>query len=704
MRLTVRARRVGLLAVLIVVGGSRTDAAQTDTQPTGTSPAEILVITEDTQLDPQRTYGRIEIRASNITIDGRGAWLIGKSDGEPRDFQDAAILAENVSDVTLKNVRAKGWETGIVVRNGHNWTIEGCDFSDNFHDPQFGWGENGRRGGMVLERVSESVVRNNRANRVWDACVLVDCHKNRLEGNDFSHTSNTCLKLWTATGNHVADNILSYGIRKDPGEVHARDSTSVLIESGSDNNHFLRNDCTHGGDGIFIRVLNGWVSSGNVFEENDCSYANNNCVEAWAPRNIYIRNKANYGSYGFWLGASDQTVLEGNEACWNGLPDGNHNSPHLPDQGHAGIVFMFGPSSHTRVIGNICVGNNGAGIAAIGDLESQGEKWRAFHWIIQQNRLEKNRWGIFLQCAEWIDMAANQFVDNTAGDVHEAGHVTRLTQRTSELEIKRAPQVRLSGPATARVGQPISWDASASRDPQGQALHFEWDFGDGSHGDQARVEHIYRAPGFYRLGLTVHNGLLSDLSWRDMYVTEEVTELGSEGSPEGWSCLDPSSQCRFQADHEQFLCGQQSLLAHVDPYGGGRVTLGYRLPATVGLPGPAAQLVFWLTTRNENTPAWQDLNPLVTLVDEQGNQLELTPARDLLSTPPYNEARDGWTYFVVPLCGSQLWQRSGPDLDSVRELRFGFDSWGAPPLQIRLDGIAILPDERKSENGGRNLP
>ena len=231
---------------------------------------------------------------------------------------------------------------------GHDWVIKGCDFSDNFHDPQFGWGENGRRGGILLEKVSHSVIRGNRANRVWDACVLVDCQENRLEENDFSHTSNTCLKLWHSTENRVADNNLSYGIRKDPGEVHARDSTSVLIESGSNNNYFLRNDCTHGGDGIFIRVLNGWVSSGNVFEGNDCSYANNNCVEAWAPRNVYLRNKANHGSYGFWLGASDQTLLEGNEASWNGLPDGNHNSPHLPRHGHAGIVFMFGPSSHTR--------------------------------------------------------------------------------------------------------------------------------------------------------------------------------------------------------------------------------------------------------------------------------------------------------------------------------------------------------------------
>ncbi len=665
--------------------------AQADLQASSADEPDVLIITEDTQLDPQREYGRLEIRASDITIDGRGARLIGKRDGDPREFEGTAILADGVSRVTLKNVRAKGWETGLVVRNGRDWTIEGCDFSDNFHDPKFGWGENGRRGGIVLQGVSESVLRGNRANRVWDACVLVDCHKNLVEKNDFSHTSNTCLKLWTSTGNHVADNNLSYGIRKDPGEVHARDSTSVLIESGSNDNHFLRNDCTHGGDGIFVRVLNGWVSSGNLFEENNCSYANNNCVEAWAPRNMYVRNKANHGSYGFWLGASDQTVLIENEASWNGLPDGNHNSPHLPDKGHAGIVFMFGPSSHTRAIGNVCVGNNGAGIAVIGDMQSQGDTWKAYHWIIQQNTLEGNRWGVYLQYADWISLGANLFADNQNADVFDAGSVTRLVQRTSDLPTMQAPQARLSGPATARVGQPVRWDASGSRDPQARPLQYEWDFGDGAQSDQATVEHVYQAPGFYRLGLTVHNELLADLAWRDLYVTQEVPELGTEQTAEGWTGLDPSSTCRFQLDPDVNLCGQKSLLAIIDPYGGGRVTLGCRLPQRVELPAGGGKLVFWLQARNENTPAWQDVNPLLTLVDSQGRSVELKPARDLLSAPPHNEAREGWTYFVVPLSGNELWERSGGDLDDVQELRFGFDSWGAPPLQIRLDGIAILP-------------
>ena len=109
-----------------------------------------LIITESTTLDPNQTYSRIIIKASNITLDGKGAWLIGKTEGKPSEYQGTAIVAHGVSGVTLKNIHAKGWEIGLHVTDGSDWLVEGCDFSNNFHDPDFGWGENGRRGGMIF--------------------------------------------------------------------------------------------------------------------------------------------------------------------------------------------------------------------------------------------------------------------------------------------------------------------------------------------------------------------------------------------------------------------------------------------------------------------------------------------------------------------------------------------------------------------------
>ena len=176
----------------------------------------VLEVTSDITLDPNMTYGSIVVRASGITIDGNGAWLLGTSEPNSdaaRTFRGTAVTADGFSNVTLRNINAKGWETGLAVRNAEGWKIENCNFSDNFHDPEFGWGENGRRGGIVLEQVRKSTLTGNRANRVWDGCVLVDSDDNLLERNDFSHTSNTCLKLWTASRNTIRRNVLSHGIR-----------------------------------------------------------------------------------------------------------------------------------------------------------------------------------------------------------------------------------------------------------------------------------------------------------------------------------------------------------------------------------------------------------------------------------------------------------------------------------------------------------
>jgi parallel beta-helix repeat protein len=360
----------------------------------------------DLALDPDKVYGALRITRSGVTIDGRGAHLAGSA------FEGIGVAAVGVSGVTLCNVVVHGFETGLRVEDGAGWTIECCDFSDNFHDPAFGWGENGRRGGIILDGVTGSVLRNNRANRVWDACALYTCSGIELSDNDFSHASDTCLKLWQSSNNLVQRNNLSYGIRISPGEVHARDSAGVLVEHASNDNRFLDNDATHGGDGFFIRLLNSLPSSGNYLEGNDASYANNNCFEAWAPNTTYARNRANYGSHGFWLGGSTNTILLDNEAAFNGAGD-SRNAPE-PGLGHCGIVFANAPSASAVLRRNSCHDNAGAGIAIRGQPGAP-----APNWLLESNHLERNTWGLILQATDAVELRENVFTANRAGDIAE---------------------------------------------------------------------------------------------------------------------------------------------------------------------------------------------------------------------------------------------------------------------------------------------
>ena len=109
----------------------------------------------------------------------------------------------------------------------------------------------------------------------------------------------------------------------------------MLFQACSNDNYFADNDITYGGDGVFLRPLRRLGQRGNVFERNDTSYANNNCIEAQCPRNTYRHNKANHGSHGIWVGWSNETIVEDNEACYNGLPTGFHNAA-VGFQVHAG--------------------------------------------------------------------------------------------------------------------------------------------------------------------------------------------------------------------------------------------------------------------------------------------------------------------------------------------------------------------------------
>lgn len=396
-------------------------------------------ITHDTVLPRNAVlHQRMVIRADYVTIDGNGATLVGPgTPGEPDTFVGSGIVAEGCKAVTLRNLKVKGFAAGLVVRDGAHWLIEDCDFSDNYHAPDAGWGNGPRHGGMILTKVHSSVIRNCRANRVWNGLDLDNCSGNSIWKNDFSHCSNVCLKMTTSTRNEVLDNNLSYGLRIAPGEVHARDSTCVLIESGSNDNHFRGNDITHGGDGLFLRVLNNWVSTGNVFVENDCSYANNNCVESWSPGNTFLRNKANHGSYGFWLGGSDQTVLVGNEAAYSGLPEGNHNAPE-PGFSHGGIVFVGGSSSHSKLVENHCHHNNGAGIVFRGDVATKGKRWQTFHWVVQGNRIENNQWGLYGLYGDWLYLAASPFTPRRAVRAQVGGQ-DELRPRGSEARRRCGP-------------------------------------------------------------------------------------------------------------------------------------------------------------------------------------------------------------------------------------------------------------------------
>ena len=80
-----------------------------------------------------------------------------------------------------------------------------------------------------------------------------------------------------------------------------------------------------------------------------------------------------------------------------------------------------------------------------------------------------------------------------------------------EVPVNRPPVAVLATPPTGKVsGQPVTFDASGSSDPDSSApLRFDWDFDGDGHTDATdagpRPTHTYTSPGTYRVVVTVHD-------------------------------------------------------------------------------------------------------------------------------------------------------------------------------------------------------
>src|SRR6266702_4313947 len=67
------------------------------------------------------------------------------------------------------------------------------------------------------------------------------------------------------------------------------------------------------------------------------------------------------------------------------------------------------------------------------------------------------------------------------------------------------PIAKPGGAYQTFVNQPLTFDGSASYDPDGSALTYRWDFGDGTTGTGVGPTHTYTAKGTYTVTLIVHD-------------------------------------------------------------------------------------------------------------------------------------------------------------------------------------------------------
>jgi len=117
------------------------------------------------------------------------------------------------------------------------------------------------------------------------------------------------------------------------------------------------------------------------------------------------------------------------------------------------------------------------------------------------------------------------------------------------------------GPYSGTVGEPITFDGRGSSD---DIVSYTWDFGDGTTGAGAVVQHVYSAPGTYTVRLTV----------RDRYGRTDSDTTAATVQPA------PTPQGRLTTDKSSYLPGETVHITFAN-LGSVNITLANTAPWTI---------------------------------------------------------------------------------------------------------------------------
>jgi PKD repeat protein len=102
------------------------------------------------------------------------------------------------------------------------------------------------------------------------------------------------------------------------------------------------------------------------------------------------------------------------------------------------------------------------------------------------------------------------------------------------IAVNDPPKAIAKAKPLVAVDEEVVFDATGSSDPDGAIVKYEWDFGDGAKGEGVIARHRYRAPGAFKVKLTVHDnaGLANSVANHEMTVTVNAPPLPVVSGPE----------------------------------------------------------------------------------------------------------------------------------------------------------------------------
>jgi len=309
-----------------------------------------IVITEDTRI--KRGVYRLDashdldhpvilIDGYRITVDFNNVTLQGSnSTQKPDEFFGVAILiSSKSSNITIKNLKVKGYKVALLAKGVTSLTIEHCDFSYNYrqhlnssqekedisdwmsyhHNENDEWLRYGAA--MYLRNCNMAIIRNCKVTGGQNALMMTDCSDGLVMNNDFSFNSGIGIGMYRCNYNQIVYNKIDFNVRGYSHGIYNRgqDSGGILVYEQSSYNLFYKNSVTHSGDGFFLWAGQSTMDSGdggcndNLILANDFSYAPTNGVEVTFSSNKILKNRIFECDNGVWAGYSYNTAIGGNQ-------------------------------------------------------------------------------------------------------------------------------------------------------------------------------------------------------------------------------------------------------------------------------------------------------------------------------------------------------------------------------------------------------
>lgn len=126
------------------------------------------------------------------------------------------------------------------------------------------------------------------------------------------------------------------------------------------------------------------------------------------------------------------------------------------------------------------------------------------------------------------------------------GHASDSEVITITVSADNAPPVAVAGgPYNGGTGQPVNFNGSGSSDPDGNALTYNWNFGDGSTGSGVMAAHAYAVAGNYVATLTVTDNGSPALSSSDQASVQILSTIAASINIRGNGQIKMGAAARF---------------------------------------------------------------------------------------------------------------------------------------------------------------